>query len=226
MSNQLADGTGMMEICYDSEKKKIILDLSGNDRRDGCYRNDASILFFASNSYRSSYICIGNELNKRFENNQIKHIHHLILPYLFNFRHFLELELKGLYVAITNESPTPTHNLDTLLKSVGTAITNLEFGQNDYIHIDLSIEEFNLLHPEIKTIYNDLKSLITKYSQNEPAVEYYRYVFEINNKQLKLNNPVIEFDFYEINELFLEIRNTIDKLRSKLKEVIFLMCTF
>ena len=65
--NKLSTGSGLIKYSYDLEEKKVKIDFSGNDGINVCFRNDASILFFAATSYCNSYICISRELNIRFE---------------------------------------------------------------------------------------------------------------------------------------------------------------
>lgn len=224
MSNKMATGSGASMHWLDREEKRVKVDFSGYDG-EMCFRNDASILFFASNSYRSAFLSLGRDLENRFENNAEKDIEHLILPYLFNFRHFVELELKALYVAMTNESPFVSHDLKSLSDKTEKALNNITYKSIDRISRNVSEEEFNNFKNEAISIFSDLKRMILQYCLTEVAVEYYRYIFEKDGNNISLKNPVIEFDFKHQNELFINIRDKIDKLRMKLREFIYIYCT-
>lgn len=74
MSKKMFAGSGLFRIDFDREKKLIRLNFSGNDEDNTCFRNDASILFFVSNSYCNAYHCLERELKSRFENLSLIHI--------------------------------------------------------------------------------------------------------------------------------------------------------
>ena len=80
----------------------------------------------------------------------------------------------------------------------------------------------------LKTV-EKLKILLTEYSKDEPAVEYYRYIFEnetVNkNKELILKNPIVSLDFNLTNNLFLKIISLFDTLCIKLREIIYIYFT-
>ena len=197
MSNdKIKSGTGYSVQSIDRENKTIRIDFSGNpdsndpifDKNDGCLRNDASILFFVANSYKSAFLCLGKEIENRFDKN--KEIEHLILPYLFNFRHYVELELKALYVTLTGESPKITHDLNELISNINDKLTNLDYSEIDKGQgiFFISEKKFKDTKDECLETVEKLKNLIAEYSKDEPAVEYYRYIF---GKNLVLNNPVM-----------------------------------
>ena len=225
--SEMMDGSGLIEVEFDREKKRIRMNFSGYDRYgDGCYRNDASILFFASNSYRSAFLSIGRELEKRFEENRLKDIEHLILPYIFNFRHCVELELKALYVAITNQSPKVIHSIIKLTETLERVINEINYDQVDISYLTVSIKEFNEIKSDILIIFSQLKSKVEEYNDMEAADEYYRYIFEKEKNTLQLKNPVIELDFVNTNELFINIRDLMDKLCMKIREIIYIQFSF
>lgn len=230
MPKRMAAGSGATATLLNRENKTIKIDFSGFDG-NLCFRNDASILFFASNSYRSAFLSLGRDIDNRFENNIEKDIEHLVLPYFFNFRHFVELELKALYVTLTGESPQMTHSLNELVSNINSKLTNL-----DYSEIDKGQGMFFKSEKFFKDTKNEcletvkrLKELIAQYSDDEPAVEYYRYIFENekNNgdRYLVLNNPVIELDYPKTNQLFSSIRDLFDTLCKKLHEIIYIYFT-
>lgn len=238
MSNdKIKSGTGYSIHSIDRENKTIRIDFSGNpdsndpifDINDGCLRNDASILFFVANSYKSAFLCLGKEIENRFDKN--KEIEHLILPYLFNFRHYVELMLKALYVTLTGESPKITHSLNELVSNINDKLTNL-----DYCEIDkgqgiffISEKKFKDAKDECLETVEKLKNLIAEYSKDEPVVEYYRYIFENErsngDKYLVLNNPVIQLDYPKTNQLFCSIRDLFVSLCIKLRDIIYIYFT-
>lgn len=231
--SKIFTGTGFLNSRFDRENKKIEIDFSGYDDRDGyCYRNDASILFFSANSYRSAFLCLGKELENRFDNSKVKNIGHMILPYLFNFRHFVELELKALSVALTGESPIITHSLNELICDFNDKLTNLNYckiekGQGIFFKSEKFFEDAK---NECLETVKKLKDLIAQYSEDEPAVEYYRYIFEnekVNkNKELILNNPIVSLDFNLTNSLFLNIMGLFDKLHQELNKIVYVQFSF
>lgn len=229
MPKRMAAGSGATATWLNRENKTIKIDFSGFDG-NLCFRNDASILFFASNSYRSAFLSLGRDLEERFETYIDKDIAHLVLPYLFNFRHFVELELKALYTAITNNSPKITHDLKILLSYNKNALKELSFEEIDKSYISITEEKFNVSKKEACDIFDNLEIIINKYIEKEITVEYYRYIFEIQTenreKYLALNNPVIELDFKETDLLFKSVRDMADKLRVKLIEFIYVQFLF
>ena len=231
--SKISTGTGLLKCRFDRENKKIEIDFSGYDDRDGyCYRNDASILFFSANSYRSAFLCLGKELENRFDNSKVKNIGHMILPYLFNFRHFVELELKALYVTLTGESPQITHSLNELICNINNKLTNLDYcdidkGQGIFFKSEKFFEDTK---KECLETVEKLKVLIAQYIEDEPAVEYYRYIFEnetVNKKkELILNNSIVSLDFNLTNSLFLSIRDLFDKLHKELTKIVYVQFSF
>lgn len=226
MSKKMFAGSGLFRIDYDREKKLIRLNFSGNDEDNTCFRNDASILFFVSNSYCNAYHCLERELKSRFENNTIKDIGHIILPYFFNFRHFVELELKALIVAITNQSPKLTHDLDSLLVQVENSMNEITFESIENRFPPITEEGFNKSKSEAQVLLVKLKKLMDQYVSTEYAVEYYRYIFENDKGSLILNNPTIELDFENTRCLFQSIVDTFGELRMKLREIIYIQSSF
>lgn len=228
MTNKIATGSGASMHWLDREKKRVKIDFSGYDG-DLCFRNDASILFFASNSYRSAFLSLGRDLEERFESYIDKDIEHLILPYLFNFRHFVELELKALYVAVTNKSPDLTHDLKFLLTKVEESIIGIDYNTIDKSYRNPTEDQFNKIKDEAIGLFTDLKAKISIYIDKEPAQEYYRYIFEDEKKgrerYIILKNTVVELDFLETDSLFKSIRSLFDKLRLKLRDIIYVYCS-
>ncbi len=229
-NNTIKSGTGYSIHSIDRDNKSISIDFSGNpdsddwlfDEKDGCLRNDASILFFVANSYKSAFLSLGRDIDNRFENNVEKDIEHLILPYFFNFRHYVETELKAIYVTATNETPELTHDISKLLTSTETAINEISYDKIDNSYLKLSEDRFNEIKVNALSICGKLKTMIDQYISIEPVVEYYRYIFE---KNLVLNNPVIQLDYPKTNKLFCSIRDSFDTLCLKLREMIYIYFT-
>lgn len=237
MSNSIKSGTGYSIHSIDRENKTIRIDFSGNpdsndpifDKNDGCFRNDASILFFVANSYKSAFLSLGRDIDNRFEKYIEKDIEHLILPYYYNFRHYVETELKAIYVAVTNKSPELKHDFSILLSLTEKAINEISYGEIDNSYLKLSEEGFNEIKSNALSIFDNIKTMINQYISIEPAVEYYRYIFENekNNgdRYMVLNNPVIQLDYPKTNQLFCSIRDSFDILCKKLREIIYIYFT-
>lgn len=224
MSNIL-DCSGYIDDRYNYDEKIIELDFSGNEG-DSCLRNDASILFFASNSYRSAFQSIEYHLETAFENKEKRTISHLILPYYFNFRHFVELRLKALYATITNESPRQIHNLTNLLDDVKNNINNINYENIDNIYAEINEENFEDIKNKLLQIIKALEKEIDTYLSTEPSVEYYRYIFEKDKKDLCLKNPVIKLDFNNVKKIFKNVLNHFDELCKQLKKIMYIIYSF
>lgn len=214
--SKMMSGTGLVKYKYDYEKEKIGINFSG-ESAEGNYRNDASILFYAANNYRHSYYILEKELNKYFsEEVDIREISHIVLPLLFNFRHYVELEIKAFIVALTNESPKAIHALDILFGDLKIAI-NAEYDNC------LITDRKSGLESVVSSIIKPLDTLIKNYTKTEPAVEYYRYIFEIEyvkkDKYLVLKNPIIEVDFKSVKDLFNSIIGLFNDLRLELNRL-------
>lgn len=131
------------------EKKAIQVDFSGN-AKDGCYRNDASILFFAAKSYKDAFAVISQELNRRIEADcRANEIEHLILPYYFNFRHYVELELKALIVVLSGDSPKLSHKSGELVEYFSNLVDELKHDPTDRFH---TVEEFEKERKVVKNL--------------------------------------------------------------------------
>lgn len=209
-------GTGLVKYKYDPDKEIFGINLSG-ESGDGNYRNDASILFYASNSYKTSYALLEKELDLRFKNKaKEREVSHYVLPLLFNFRHYVELEIKALYAAVSAESPRVTHNLCKLFDDFKEII------DNDYKGCG-NEERKKILNSIISKIIQPLDALIKEYAENEPAVEYYRYIFEVEKdnegSHLVLDNPIIDIDFVDIKVRFNSIIELFNKLRIELNRL-------
>lgn len=215
----MSSGSGLSKHYIESNSKKVGIDFSGNAPDGQCFRNDASILFFCANSYKSAFICLDKELVFRFENNNpVKDIEHLILPYYFNFRHYVELSLKALIIALTKESPKTTHDLQSLMTCVLEKIDILKFDES-IPAIFCTKEKYDKTKIEVIKLAQELNKKITEYQKLECAVEYYRYIFEKDKKDLSLKHDKIELDYNKTHALFFETRDLFDKLLMKLREI-------
>ena len=225
MKKKMSAGSGLSQHFLNREGKKVGVDFSGKAQDGECFRNDASILFFCANSYKSAFICLDKELNLRFENNyHVKDIEHLILPYYFNFRHYVELSLKALIVALTEESPNLTHNLQNLMTCVTNAINVLEFDENTHAIFGTK-EKFDVDKSEAIELAQELNVKISEYQKFECAEEYYRYIFEREKDSLSLKHDNIELDYTQTHSLFFETKDLIDRLLVKLRDTVYIYPT-
>lgn len=221
----MSAGTGLSEHFIDRENKRVAIDFSGKAQNGENFRNDSSILFFCANSYKSAFLCLDNELKSRFENHTVdKDIEHMILPYYFNFRHYVELSLKALIIALTKESPTLTHDLQELMTCIIMGINAIEFDEKTPA-IFCTKDKFEKAKHEAIEITNELKIKISEYQELECAVEFYRYIFERENKHLILRHHSIELDYNKIHLLFIETRDLFDKLSVKLRDITYIYST-
>ncbi len=221
----MSAGSGLSQHFLDREGKKVGVDFSGIAQDGECFRNDASILFFCANSYKSAFICLDKELGLRFENNyDAKYIEHLILPYYFNFRHYVELSLKALIVALTEESPNLTHSLQNLMTRVTNAINVLEFDENKPAIFGTK-EKFDIDKTEAIELAQELNTKISEYQRLECTEEYYRYIFERDTDSLILKHDKIELDYNQTHLLFFETKELFDKLLVKLRDIAYIYPT-
>lgn len=223
MSKKMMSGTGLVKYMIDYDKQLFGINLSGKSA-EGNFRNDASILFYVSNNYRQSYYILEKELDNCFnERVNARELSHIVLPLLFNFRHYVELEIKALIVALTSESPRVTHELDVLFNDL-REVLNIEYAR----YSDNVLK--NSLDSLINNIVEPLNELIDCYISSEPAVEYYRYIFETqkdnNEKRLVLNNPIITIDFKELKELFNGIISLFNNIRLELNKMDYFVYYF
>jgi len=201
------------------EKKVIQVDFSGN-ANDGCYRNDASILFFAANSYKDAFSVLSQELERRFEADcRVKDIEHLILPYYFNFRHYVELELKALIVMLSGDSPKLSHKLGELVENFSNLVDEVKHDPTDRFH---TVEEFEKDRKVVKDLIYNLKKRIHQYMSLEYADEYYRYIFEQEKHALALKNDTIELDYINTNKLFYDILKLFVDIRLALRSIVYI----
>ena len=67
---------------------------------------------------------------------------------------------------------------------------------------------------------------IDTYLSTEPSVEYYRYIFEKDKKDLCLKNPVIKLDFNNVKKIFKNVLNHFDELCKQLKKIMYIIYSF
>lgn len=215
-TNILMHGSGLTMWQFSYDEKKLEIDFTGAIIGDQCYRNDASILFFAANSYLSSYYIIKNELKNRFENgDNEKRIGHLIMPFNFCFRHFIELNLKALIATITHTKPDNIHELLKLTKKLGEVLCSLK-DENITEFVKENLKHFDSNKEKVTNIFEELRVLIEKYDKEEPAVEYFRYLFETN---YTLRNPYLSLDYNKIIREFSLIEEKFKVLCMQLREM-------
>ena len=198
-------GTGLLIREFNKEKRTVLLDLSGNDseattgEKMNCYRNDASVLFYIANSYWSATKTLEEKINNCFaaETDSSDLITSLVLPYLFDFRHFVEVSLKALFMNATGEQAETIHNLKKLFISTRDSIMSLQRDKRSGIFA-ISDEKYNSSMAEIENYLNEMEKIIIPYALKEPFVEYYRFLFNTDNN---LGNPVVTLDFEKEKQL-------------------------
>ena len=199
------NGTGQLVREFNREKRTVLLDLSGNDieattyGKINCYRNDASVLFYIANSYWNATKTIEEKISNCFEaeKDYSDLITQLVMPYLFEFRHFVELSLKALFMNATGEQAEIVHDLDKLFISAKDAIMALQRDERPGI-LAITDEKYNSSMANIKKYLDKMEEIIVPYASSEPSVEYYRFLFDRNNN---LDNPIITLDFEKERQL-------------------------
>lgn len=233
-NNQIKNGTGLSVHSYDKEKKIVEIDFSGYEpencnflgEKDNCLRNDASVIFFAANCYWESFNLISNELDSRFEdNNSSADVENLILPYYFNFRHFVELELKALIVALSKQTPKTTHDISYLMKTLIELVSEIKYDPTDSYVFRGEIDYIITKKAVIQMCF-DLEKLVDKYLKYEYAAEYYRYIFEQEKGDIVLKHPVIKLDYPTMNKLLYKIHKLFSEICMELQNIKYIYCIF
>lgn len=227
MGKKIKSGSGLLQVRYDNEKRYIGFDISGNEKQDtdvetvNCFRNDASVFFLAANSYLTAFYVLSEQMNKSFEADAQKEVRHLVLPYYFNFRHYVELELKALIIALKNEAPQIVHNLDKLWKEFSDEVTNLSYNK-DIVNNGVTNETFEKTKNEVQERVKNAYKLLEEYVKEEPAVEYYRFLFDT---KFELSKTIVELDFGYVDKIFRDLATELKIINAKLREIIYLFCT-
>lgn len=219
MSKNMKNGTGKSLHIFDYEKKYSGIDFSGIDEDKCCYRNDASIFFYVANSYLTSFYVLSEQIEKSFAVQNRKEVEHLILPYYFNFRHYLELELKALIVGMTNKSPNIIHDLGKLWKDFSEIFSSLNYEADVVLKFQISTEEFEKQKVKISSIMRETEMLLREYIEIEPNVEYYRFIFTTG---MDLKESVIELDFNNMDKKLRNLAEGFKKLNIHLREIVYL----
>lgn len=224
MKKMLKNGTGLSHRVFDYEKKYVSIDFSGIDKyqylddSQQCFRNDSSIFFYVANSYLTSFYVLSQQLEKSFETKNCKEVEHLILPYYFNFRHYIEIELKALIVGLANEVPKTTHKLTCLWKDFSEILNSLEY-YSCLVLDNITQEFFENKKLKILCILKRAEILLQTYAGNEPSVEYYRFIFD---KNMELNDSIIELDFACIDKKLRELADQFKEINVNLREIVYL----
>lgn len=227
MGKKIKSGSGLLQVRYDNEKRYIGFDISGNEKQDtdvetvNCFRNDASVFFLAANSYLTAFYVLSEQMNKSFEADAQKEVRHLVLPYYFNFRHYVELELKALIIALKNEAPQIVHDLDKLWKEFSDEVTNLSYNK-DIVNNGVTNETFEKTKNEVQERVKNAYKLLEEYVKEEPEVEYYRFLFDT---KFELSKTIVELDFGYVDKIFRDLATELKIINAKLREIIYLFCT-
>ena len=229
-------GSGLVEVAIDAEKLCFSVDFTGKETHEvydietggsktitSNYFNSETVLFYVSNSYFLAYRAIYKQLLQKVEeykankSNQNTHlvVRH-ILPYYFNYRHFIETQLKALSVAVKRIAIMENHDLKGLttdviegINSLSVTLTNIKIKDADTLekHKGVLIQHFQKLAP-----------LIDEYLKIEPSPEYYRYIFE---KNFVCQNPKVSLDLNYTEKLFGDILNCFREIERDLFEVVY-----
>ena len=229
-------GSGLIKVGFDEENIKFQIDFSGIEKvevidsvtqeketRTYNYFNSESVLFFVANSYWVANRAIKKDLlndielyKKQKDRNLYKKILRHILPYYFNFRHFVEVEFKALSVVTKRISVKISHDLNDLYADVLEGFNNLSINSKDVFEKNES--EFTNRINKIKAEMQLLKDELDKYSAMEPSVEYYRFIFD---KEFNCSSPIIEFDFQYVETIFLSIVTHFRNIHEEMRKFIY-----
>ena len=208
-------GSGAYSLSFDCANKKLSLDLSGNASFMGeeaqCYRNDSTVLLFVAHSYKSSFIAVEKALVDSFDNNNENMAKHLMLPYYFLFRHYLELELKSFLMSITTTTPPIIHDLKRLGKLIFKELKDLKY--NKEVAGAKDIIEFNRHKDIVQNLVVSLRDEIRSFKSFEPADEYFRFLYSTD---FELKEAQIDFDYNNQTALFHRIIGLLNSIEDNL----------
>lgn len=212
------NGSGYILLDFDEKTKAVNLDVSGNDGDFGSFRNDASILWTVAQSYMTSCKVLLKSIENGFENSDRYLVTNLIIPYYFNFRHYIEVSLKAITLWANKSEYKKIHGLSELFKdvkeSIGAILTKPEMWNSNVKKDDVSerLEKVN-------EYLLDLEKNISIVEQNETSVEYYRFIFETNNQ---LEKAKISFDYKKEFELYNNTVRLINSIVNNLRVLIYI----
>ena len=227
MGKKAKRGSGLLQVRYDNKKRYIGFDISGNEENvietetANCFRNDASIFFLAANSYLTAFYVLSEQMKKSFEADAQKELRRLVLPYYFNFRHYVELELKALIIVLTNEAPQMVHDLDKLWQVFSDNVDKLNFYM-DIVNTNVTNESFEKVKSDVQVHIKQAYELLEEYIKEEPAVEYYRFLFDT---KFELSKTIVELDFGYEDKLFRDLATEFKVINAKLREIVYLFYT-
>ncbi len=216
-------GSGLLIKEFNKEKRTVCLDLSGNDNevttggKKKCCRNDASVLFYIANSYWTATKILEEKIDNFFTVNKdcSDLIAQLVMPYLFEFRHFVEVSLKALFMNATGEQAKTVHNIDKIFICAKEAIMALQRDERKGIFA-ISDEKYNSSMGNITKYLEKMGEIIIPYALREPSVEYYRFIFDRNNN---LDEPIIRLNFEKERQLQNEYYTAYKLLIKSIREI-------
>ena len=199
------NGSGRFEYSINYEDKQICIDYSGRDENDNCFRNDSSIMFFLANSYAYSANVLLDKINEGFETkSDYRIISKLVIPYMFHTRHYIELELKGLIARLKDNKghASNEHDLRKLIEELETCLKSYTYDQVGDEYYKRSLYEKNMTI--VMERFDSAKKTIYKYIDEEPFVEFYRFIFQ---RDYRLKKEYVSFDYNNQKSLFNSVYN-------------------
>ena len=107
----------------------------------------SSIMFFLANSYAYSANVLLDKINEGFETkSDYRIISKLVIPYMFNTRHYIELELKGLIARLKDNKghASNEHDLRKLIEEFETCLKSYTYDQVGDEYYKRSLYEKNM----------------------------------------------------------------------------------
>lgn len=206
------NGSGLFQYLTNYDAKQISIDVSGVDDNNDCFRNDASVLLLVANSYATVSCELLEKIKHCFQIKQSpKTIMRYVIPFMFNSRHFVELELKGIILRLNGKPASNTHDISVLVIEFEKSLQNYSYGQIDGRFY--KEDTFVAGKKAAISIFEELRKDITQYMINEPTVEFYRFIFE---KDYSISESQIVFDYNEYSKLFFAIHLGFKKIVKEL----------
>lgn len=212
------NGSGYILLDFDENTKNVNLDISGNDGDFGSFRNDAAILWTVAQSYMTSCKVLLKSIENGFENSDRYLVINLMIPYYFNFRHYIEVSLKSITLWANKSHYEKIHVLSELFKDVNGSIKEILTKPemwNSNVKEDKVAEHLTKINKSLL----DLEKIISIVEQNETSFEYYRFIFEKNNQ---LKKAKISFDYKKEIELYNNTVQLINSIVNNLRVIIYI----
>ena len=142
----------------------------------------------------------------------------LIIPYYFNFRHYIEVSLKAITLWTNKSNYKKIHGLSELFTDVNDSIKAI-LTKPEMWNSNVKKDDVSEHLEKVNEYLLDLEKNISIVEQNETSVEYYRFIFETNNQ---LKKTKISFDYKKEIELYNNTVRLINSIVNNLRVLVYI----